>query len=154
MLITTNASDRPPGVWPQIWTDAPAVRLHDLVTIYVRDNTPWSYVKLVSDGVDAPRDISYGTGAGPWTWRWTTRAPDTPSFTIVFYHSCNTGCIERGRVVIGATTSAEAAATPAPRPTKLGVVFADPARDWHGRSGWTVELTYVQRQDDVLPPQN
>ncbi len=28
-------------------------------------------------------------------------------------------------------------------PTKLGVVFPDAARNWHGRSGWGVELTYA-----------
>lgn len=28
--------------------------------------------------------------------------------------------------------------------TKLGVVFADPDRDWRGRSGWDVELTYAK----------
>jgi hypothetical protein len=33
------------------------------------------------------------------------------------------------------------------RPTKLGAVFADPQRDWHGRSAWDVELTYADLAD-------
>jgi hypothetical protein len=32
-------------------------------------------------------------------------------------------------------------------PTKLGVVFANPQRDWHGRSGWDVELTYARQPE-------
>jgi hypothetical protein len=35
-------------------------------------------------------------------------------------------------------------------PTKLGVVFADPARDWQGRSGWDVELTYARMAEQTF----
>jgi hypothetical protein len=35
-------------------------------------------------------------------------------------------------------------------PTKLGAVFAAPDRDWHGHSGWTVELTYAQLAEDAF----
>ncbi|MFN4294538.1 MAG: hypothetical protein ACK4JD_10435 [Thermoflexales bacterium] len=36
----------------------------------------------------------------------------------------------------------------APLPTKLGLVFPNPDRDWHGRSGWAVEVTYVRRAQE------
>jgi hypothetical protein len=36
------------------------------------------------------------------------------------------------------------------RPTKLGAVFADPVRDWRGRSGWDVELTYATLAADAF----
>jgi hypothetical protein len=32
-------------------------------------------------------------------------------------------------------------------PTKLGVVFASPERNWYGRSGWDVEVTYARLAD-------
>ena len=81
-----------------------------------------------------------------WTWTWsgTVNAQDVQSH-LVFYSDCSTGCIERGRFSLGTER------LPIPTalvPTKLGVVFADPARDWHGRSGWDVELTYAQLADE------
>ena len=42
----------------------------------------------------------------------------------------------------------EATPFPAGLPTKLGLVFANPERDWHGRSGWAVDLTYAKAADD------
>ncbi len=38
-------------------------------------------------------------------------------------------------------------ATSAAKATKLCAVFADPARDWHGRTGWVIDLTYAQLAD-------
>lgn len=31
-------------------------------------------------------------------------------------------------------------------PTKLGVVFVNPERDWHNRAGWVVDLTYAAQE--------
>lgn len=104
-------------------------RGNDPMTIYVRDTTAWAYVKLLIDGVEVPRDESYATGSNPWTWRWQIRAPNATGYTMVFYHSCRTGCIERGRVTFGTLTAPDPRAQ-AFKPTKLGVVFADPERDW------------------------
>jgi len=147
ILIIGGAEQPAVGVWPQIWADPPIVRPNEPITIYVRDNVPWAHVKLLIDGVEAARDGHYSAGGGPWTWRWQTQAPATAAYVATFYHSCQDGCIERGRVTFG-NLAARQAPTPGLSPTKLGVVFADPNRMWHGRTGWTVELTYVQRQTD------
>lgn len=136
--------DAPPAAWPQIWTEPAAPQPGEAVSVYVRDGAPWADVALMVGPRMVRRDEAYPTGAAPWTWRWqTTFAADSP---IVFYHSCATGCVEHGRASPTATRPAPA---PLRRPTKLGAVFADPARDWHGRAAWTVELTYSQRADQA-----
>lgn len=137
------------GAWPQTWVEPAVTQPGEQATLYVRDNTPWSYVKLVVDGMEAARDISYEAGSGPWTWRWNFTVPDTPHYQAVFYHDCHTGCTERARTALGALGHSNSTPPPARIPTKLGVVFADLERDWHGRAGWTVELTYAERQDDL-----
>src|SRR5206468_7176559 len=35
-------------------------------------------------------------------------------------------------------------------PSQLGVVFAAPERDWHGRAGWNVELLYCRADAAAL----
>jgi len=82
-------------------------------------------------------------GAETWTWHWSFTVPDQASYSIVFYHDCDTGCIERAYVPIG--TGANLTPTIERQPTKLGVVFVNPQRDWHNRSGWDVELTYASQ---------
>jgi hypothetical protein len=147
VLILAGSDRSHVGVWPQLWIDPVAARPGEQVALYVRDNTPWADVKLLIDGVEARRDEGYGAGNGPWTWRWQFAAPEAPAFAV-FYHSCDTGCTERARVALGDQPAA--GLSPETRiPTKLGVVFANSARDWHGRAGWTVELTYVRRADDA-----
>lgn len=86
-------------------------------------------------------------GVNTWTWRWTFTVPDRDSYPVVFYHDCDTGCIERARMTIGAVDVNSGSITDRV-PTKLGVVFANQTRDWHNRSGWDVELTYVMRADE------
>jgi hypothetical protein len=54
------------------------------------------------------------------------------------------GCVERGQLTVG---EREVVVPIAPVPTKLGVVLPNPNRDWHGRSGWAVELTYARRAE-------
>lgn len=156
VLIVTDPARQLQNAWPQAWIEPPAARPGDQVTLYVRDNTPWAHIKLVVDGVGVPHDPAYPAGHGPWVWRWqVTLPPMTPGTTgrlptAVFYHDCHTGCIERIRITIGAfTVSPAPTPTPVPIPTKLGAVFADPQRDWHGRAAWTVELTYANTPDDV-----
>jgi hypothetical protein len=147
VVILTDPQRDYPGVWPQIWVEPPAARPGDEVMLYVRDNAPWPYVRLLIDGSAAQRDETYAAGSGPWTWRWRFAVPERPAYEVVFYHDCHTGCVERARIVFGAR-ALPASPTPPPLPTKLGVVFADAARDWHGRAGWDVELTYAQQPDD------
>lgn len=146
VLVATGPQASVAQAWPQIWTDPPVVRPSEPVTIYVRDSRPWAYVRLELDGQGLARDESYDHGSGPWTWRWV--APSPPAdFSVAFYHSCQAGCVERGRASIGAVSAAMPPTPVPPRPTKLGVVFASPARDWHGRAGWAVELTYAREAE-------
>ncbi len=147
VLILPTAEQRYLGAWPYMQVEPPAARSGDPVTIYVHDNVPWPYVKLVVNGTEVQRDERYPTGTGPWVWRWQFAAPQLPSYAVTFYHDCHTGCVARTTVMLGD----HVVPTPSPVtpvPTKLGVVFVNPTRDWHGRAGWDVELTYVQRQDD------
>ena len=147
LLILPASEEEYLGVWPRVWVEPPAARPGEQVTLYVRDNAPWPYVKLVIDGTEADHDESYPAGNGPWTWRWQFTLLEHSTGAAVFYHDCQTGCIERARMVLGGRTALTPPAAP-PLPMKLGVVFADDARDWHGRAGWDVELTYVQRLAD------
>lgn len=125
--------------WPQMrLLDGEAV-------LQVTDPIPWTYVAATINGETVrPARWWRGTG-GTWTWEWDLGAMDVPEgATIVFYHDCRTGCVERGRMVTG-EGMAEPAAAPSVGPaTKLGAVFANPKRDWHGRSGWAVELSYAR----------
>lgn len=143
-IVTDN--EQVPGVWPQIALQPSVLRAGEQAVISLRDQQPWSYVKLTVDGVEATRDEAFPVSSSPWAWRWTFTVPETVNYEAIFYTECQRGCSERARRTFGMpATIAPASRTP----TKLGVVFADPARDWHGKSGWTVELTYVNRQDDA-----
>lgn len=146
VLILTDPERRLSDVWPQVWVEPSTARPGEDVTLYVRDNAPWPYVKLVVGGMEARRDEAFAAGDGPWTWRWRFPAPAAPGAAAIFYHDCHTGCVEHARVVLGAP-AVPSAPTTAPIPTKLGAVFADPGRDWHGRAAWTVELLYTEQAD-------
>jgi hypothetical protein len=146
VFVLTDPAAQYEDVWPRVWAEPAVVRPgDDTVTVYVRDNAPWAYVKLLVDGVEAPRDETYAPGAGPWTWRWRFTAPERSTYEVTFYHDCDGGCIERARHIIG-PSNAIPVPEPNVSPTKLGVVFADPDREWHGRAAWSVELTYMQDQ--------
>lgn len=128
--------------WPQI---AVAVDRADLL-VHVQDVTPWTHVRLEM-GTAETTLIEHGAqnAVGMWQWRWRVTSPD-PQATIALYHSCQTGCQTW-------TVQQTAVLTPNPphppqTPTKLGVVFADPTREWYGRQGWTVEITYAQLAEE------
>lgn len=112
---------------------------------FVTDNAAWSHVGLALDGrLARPQDWQENLG-GTVTWRWTL-APDALGRTRVFYHSCHTGCVEHARWAGRPGGTAEEA-KPLQR-TKLSVVSANPRRNWHGRSGWDVEVTFATLADD------
>lgn len=129
--------------WPQIsLEEAP----DESLIVHVQDVTPWTHVRLEMGTAEATL-IEHGeqNEAGVWQWRWRVVRPDEGA-AVALYHSCKTGCRTWG-------TRQTAVRTPNPPrepqiPTKLGVVFANPDRDWHGRQGWTVEVTYAQLADD------
>lgn len=128
-------------LWPRMELDPPAPQPGQEVTLRVTDAVAWTHVLLTVDGRPAQ---SQRWPIGPedaLVWEWTFVVPADGSSTLVFYRDCDTGCVERGRRVIGAERPA-----PPPHllPTKLGVVFPNLERDWNGHSGWAVELTYAQ----------
>ena len=137
--VVIETGDPGTETWPQWSLDAAPARSTDPVTLRITDIRPWTHVAVSANGrTTAP--MEWGQSApGRWTWTWKLDALDPEAETaFVFYHDCDTGCVERGRFLAGEP------GVPPPKnlvSTKLGVVFADPGRDWHGRSGWTVELT-------------
>ncbi len=131
------------GIWPQVRLDPPLPQPGQEMALRVTDTVAWPHVLLNMAGRALPPDGWRENPGESWTWYWTLIAPEAGT-ELIFYHDCRTGCIERGRVILG---QGEAASNPPGIPTKLGVVFANPTRDWHGRSGWDVELTYAALAD-------
>lgn len=127
-------------LWPQMRLSPPAPVPGQEAALQVRDNIPWSYVLLTVDGQPAQPQRWPAGPDDTLLWEWSFTVPQDGNCALVFYHDCNTGCVERGRMAIG--TESPTAQTN-PLPTKLGIVLANPERDWRGRSGWDVELTYA-----------
>lgn len=132
-------------LWPQMRLEPAAPRPGQEVTLRVMDAVPWTHVLLTVDGRAIYPETWPADAGEQLVWEWTFLAPEQASYPLVFYHDCDAGCRERGRMVVGSGRPAPPASR---QPTKLGVVFADPARNWHGRSGWDVELTYAQLAED------
>jgi hypothetical protein len=133
------------SLWPQMRLEPASPEPGQKATLRVIDVIPWTYVLLTVDGRPARSERWPASPADTLAWEWTFVVPDKAGYAIVFYHDCHTGCIERGRMVVGAGQPP----TPAGLvPTKLGAVFANPERDWHGRSGWDVELTYARLAEE------
>ncbi|MGB0386802.1 MAG: hypothetical protein ACPGWR_18470 [Ardenticatenaceae bacterium] len=129
------------GPWPQMWLEQPSGG--ESTMIHVRDTTPWPYVLLTVNEQPAQLEGFKENLDGSWNWTWSFVAHERIK-RLVFFHNCDTGCIERGRVAWDKPIlSTEERSKPLVG-TKLGVVFPDANRDWHGRSGWGVELTYAQ----------
>ncbi|NOX63694.1 MAG: hypothetical protein GXP42_17355, partial [Chloroflexi bacterium] len=133
--------------WPQM-TFLPASSQNQLsAQVIIRDIEPWPNVLLTwNDASVRPESWErVEQDDPPWEWRWQIADPGEGG-EVVFYSDCQTGCRERGRWRVGDVTA------PAPEPprvpTKLGVVFPNPQRDWRGRSGWAVELTYARLHDE------
>ena len=131
--------------YPQMRLAPAAPQPGQETTLWVTDDAPWSYVLLTID--DEPiREMAWQANPDDtWTWTWPFTFPEDGAAELIFYHDCHTGCIARGRTTVGAAPPSRHIAR---TPTKLGVVFANPARDWHGRSGWDVELTYARLAEE------
>ncbi len=136
--------------WPQMRLDPPAPRPGVPTDLLVTDTAPWAYVLATIDGQAVQPDKWWRNPGGTWTWRWTLADRPAEGGEIAFYHDCQTGCRERGKMHLGRAGAREnGAAEAASLPTKLGVAFANPERDWHGRAGWDVELTYALLGDEA-----
>ncbi len=129
---------------PRFRLDPPAPAPGETVTVWVTDTEPWSFVQLTVDGKPAHALDREAQGNAAWTWGWTFTAPETPGYALRFFRDCHTGCIEQGRLTVGAPV---VDAPSAGLPTKLGVVFPSLERDWHGRRGWVVEVTYARQAE-------
>ena len=138
-VIVITGDESPALLWPQIRIDPDSPGSGKNLSIQVTDVAPWANVLVTVDGQPADMvDWSHNPG-GTWTWKWTIAPTKSPTASqahdaaITFYHDCDTGCVERGRLAIGGGDRAQAVSPPpsvATVPTKLGVVFADPDRDW------------------------
>lgn len=143
-----GASGRTSLIWPHIEVVSASSSQKNIIR--VTDVVPWAHVLLTANGQPANLERYWGNPGGTWTWEWSFTMPQagTPpksrGTTIAFYRDCDGGCRERGIAILG---NGPTTPQPAAPPTKLGVVFANPERQWHGRSGWDVELTYAQPAD-------
>jgi len=144
--------------WPRIALSSGDPQPGDTVSISVTDYHPWSNVRLSIGGV--PAELA-GWHELPlmrnWTWLWTATVPDEPEAEIAFFVECHTGCQSRGVLTLrvnGAarTPSGSHEPTESRKPTKLCTVLPNPDRDWHGRSGYVVDMTYMALADDIVDP--
>lgn len=139
IIINTN-EDTASTALPQWHVTPSSPRAGELVTVWIQDNQPWGEVRLTVNGHVIPLQ-DWRNELGVWKWHWQFAAPSSARNELVLYRDCHTGCIERSHLVLGTMADSMRANN---IPTKLGVVFADPQRDWHSKSGWDVELTYAR----------
>jgi hypothetical protein len=134
------------NAWPQVRISTEDLQSGQEASLVIFDTVPWPHVKLiVEDGEGTLNGYEVNDTTGVYRWNWSFTIPDSPRYGLKFYHDCDTGCQAWTTVAAGEATAPEnAAASPELIPTKLGVVFANPARNWHNRRGWVVELTYAQ----------
>ncbi|MBN2007498.1 MAG: hypothetical protein JXA21_29400 [Anaerolineae bacterium] len=131
--------------WPRFALEPAAPSPGDTVTIAITDVQPWVFVVLTVNGAPA-QPLGQAVRHGEvWTWRWAFTVPEATGYELRFYYDCHTGCRERARWMLG---DFSAAPSSSPVPTKLGVVLPNTERDWHGRSGWGVEVVYARRAEE------
>ncbi|HOT91801.1 MAG TPA: hypothetical protein PLJ78_09935 [Anaerolineae bacterium] len=130
--------------WPRLALEPAGVPSGEKVTALVTDVEPWTFVTLTVDGAPATPQGQARRIGEMWMWRWTFTVPDKTGYELRFYHDCHTGCVERARFVLGEVRSPRVVTTP----TKLGVVLPSVTRDWYGRSGWAVEITYARHAEE------
>ncbi len=139
------------SAWPQFHLEPLNPQPGEQVHVQVTDTVAWTFVTLTVNGVAAQLDEWRQNPGGTFMWTWTYTAPgreaeasESRPYALVFYHDCHTGCIERGRIVVGRDDERPTASSPAPVPTKLGLVLPNLQRDWHRRRGWAVEIAYAR----------
>ncbi len=134
-------------IWPRLHLEPERPAPGQTVRITLTDRVPWAYVQLAVAGYTAQWvGQSQDVLAGTYSWTWSAVTPATPGWDVVLYRDCERGCVEQARYTLG--DPAYTAIREPLIPTKLGVVFPDPDRDWHGRSGWVVEVAYTRRAED------
>lgn len=133
------------NAWPRVTFERvwKAVTNSDMLDIYVEDITPWVYVRLETDEFAAGTLIEHGgfSEEQVWLWHWSIPWDDDITW-LELYHSCHEGCQHWSTLYLRATPP-EIELPPVRVPTKLCVVLPNPDRNWHGRQGWVVEITYA-----------
>ncbi len=137
------------AVWPQF--EVVSDDRSGEVRVIARDIEPWTHVLLESDFEQAV-PLAHGNQdeGGAWMWEWQL-ASDNELALLQFFHSCDVGCREWGAVRLRPAAPLDKPADTtetAASPTKLGVVLANPDRDWHGKQGWSVEIAYADSIDE------
>lgn len=140
-VIVTTGSAEQATAFPQIRIEP----RENVTNVFITDNAAWSNVGLAVNGKFYPAADWQAQPNGIVVWSWAL-APHDLNGAFVFYHSCQAGCIERTRFVLGKADATGQANLW--NPTKLGVVSANPNRDWRGRSGWDGEMTYATLAED------
>ena len=139
--------DQVPGSWPQFKITPLSPQAGQDMVVQITDIEPWAMVRLTVNGQTVPLERwDELSGGATWRWEWRLSAPQTSTYRLKFYYDCHLGCQQRGQITIGPPTPRMAKRS---TPTKLCVVFPNPERNWHDRSGWGVELTYAQLADDA-----
>lgn len=139
LVIPGEAPDAPH--WPVVRLSPAAPEPGQAVDLWVTDVEAYPYVKLVVDGASYEPVAWPSAGDDTLIWKWRFTVPKQGARRAVLYHDCHTGCAVWKRVDLQGDYAPPQIDTV---PTKLGVVFANPDRDWHGRSGWVLDLTYAR----------
>ena len=140
--------DEEPAAWPRLRFEPESPRPGERATAILADTTPWVHIKMLVNGTQEGQFLRYAPNPLGGEWFWAFTVPEDDSYDLRFYHDCDKGCVDWARKTMN--TAVNAHRFPAKQiPTKLGVVFPNPARDWHGRSAWVVELTYARLLDDA-----
>jgi len=131
--------------WPRFQLLTPDARPGERARIAATDTVPWAHLKLeVNERVARLESIVPDPQNAAWIWTWEYTVPEAVGYSVSLFYDCHTGCLERARVFFGQQSTAPSLSASTLQPTKLGVAFASAERDWHGRSGWALELTYAQ----------
>jgi hypothetical protein len=144
LVIPGDAPDAPH--WPVVRLSPDLPQPGQTVDLWVTDVEAYPYVKLQVAGV-SHEPVAWPSAADDtliWKWRFTI--PEQGARTAVLYHDCHTGCVVWKRIDLKGDYAPPRIDTV---PTKLGVVFANPDRDWHGRSGWVLDLTYARSASEA-----
>ena len=138
--------DEAPADWPRIRFEPESPRPGERATVILADTIPWVHIKMLVNGAQEGEFLRYAPNPLGGEWFWSFTVPQGDSYELRFYHDCDKGCVNWARKTVRSAVNTHR--FPAEQiPTKLGVVFPNPERDWHGRSAWVVELTYAQLDD-------
>ena len=144
----------PGGVWEEPWPRwrvSPTNGRGGPTTVQISDVVGWPHMLATVDGRSLSVQLQAGGSPGVYTWAFVLPASaGSAPVEVALYHNCDTGCQRRSSVIVGADGAIGDTAPSSPAsgtPTQLCAVEANPERDWHGRSGWDVTLTYARLAD-------